>query len=72
MNYKQIWRVYNAGIMSISLSDAMRVDARTLNQTKQHRNQVYFIDFLLFVLLALLRPTKLSLVWTRSISYGLS
>ena len=72
MSYKQIRRVSNAGIMSILLSDVMQVNARTLNQTKQHQNQVYFIDFLLFVLLALLRPTKLSLVWTRSISYGLS
>ena len=72
MSYKQIRRVSNAGNMSISRSDVMQVNARTLNQTKQHQNQVYFIDFLLFVLLALLRPTKLSLVWTRSISYGLS
>lgn len=48
------------------------VNAETLNQTKQHRRQLYFIDFLLFVLLALPRPTKLSLVFTRSISYGLS
>lgn len=38
------------------------VNARTLNQDKQRARPPYFIDFLLRVLLALLRPTKLSRV----------